>query len=288
MDDLNKIEKEQPPVPGRYQALRDRLYRIIFLADTPEGKLYDVVLILTVMLSVLAVMLDSVDAVHRRFGSFLYAVEWGFTLLFTIDYLVRLYCVGRTLRYVFSFYGVVDLLGVIPTYLGYAFPLSLGSGRYLIAIRFLRVLRVFRVLKLASYVDEARLLGQAIRASRKRITVFLLTVLTLVVILGSLMYVVEGGTNGFTSIPRSIYWAIVTLTTVGYGDISPQTGLGQALAAFVMITGYSIIIVLTGIVTLEMASATRTDGAQRACPHCGREGHEEDARYCKYCGGKLA
>ncbi len=287
MNDVNETDRSQSPAPSRHQARRDRLYRIIFLADTPEGKLYDVILILTVTLSVLGVMLDSVADIQRSIGGFLYGVEWAFTVLFTVDYLVRLYCVGRTLRYAFSFYGLVDLLGVIPTYLGYAFP----GGRYLIAIRFLRVLRVFRVLKLAAYVDEARLLGQAIRASRKRITVFLLTVVTLVVILGSLMYVIEGsgsGPTGFTSIPRSIYWAIVTLTTVGYGDISPRTDLGQALAALIMITGYSIIIVLTGIVTLEMASTARGEREQRACPRCSRRGHEEDARHCKYCGEKLA
>ena len=308
MDDSNQSGSERTPIPDPSKARRDRLYKIVFLADTRAGKLYDLVLILTVMLSVFGVMLDSVDAVQRRCGFILFAVEWGFTVLFTVDYLVRLYCVGRTFRYAFSFYGMVDLLGVIPTYLGYAFP----GGRYLVSIRFLRVLRVFRVLKLAAYVDEARLLGQALRASRKRITVFLLTVVTLVIILGSLMYVIESeGSYGnglssasrsiesvesaekeeirFTSIPRSIYWAIVTLTTVGYGDISPRTPLGQALAAIVMIIGYSTIIVLTGIVTLEMADTARGKESResRACPRCAEEGHAEDALYCKRCGEKL-
>lgn len=244
---------------------REKLQRIIFEADTPAGRRYDTLLIMTVVISVLCVLLDSVTSINVRHGHGLYVVEWIFTILFTIDYVTRLACVKRPLRYALSFFGIVDLLGVIPTYLGLIFP----EGRYLVTIRFLRVLRVFRVFKLVAYLEEARAMGAALRASAKKITVFLVGVLTMVVVLGSLMYVIEGAQpeTGFTSIPRSIYWAIVTLTTVGYGDISPGTPAGQALAAVIMILGYSIIVVPTGIVTVEMAGRSNRGGP---CPHCGK------------------
>jgi voltage-gated potassium channel len=203
--------------------------------------------------------------------------------MFTVEYLLRLACVGRPLKYAFSFYGIVDLLAIVPTYLSLLLP----GSQYLLVIRILRILRIFRILKLVAYLSEARLLMRALRASSRKITVFLFTVLTLVVIFGSLMYVIEGEANGFTSIPRSIYWAIVTLTTVGYGDISPQTGMGQTLASMVMILGYSIIAVPTGIVTVEMSQAFRQKVSTQACPECSAEGHDADARYCKYCGAAL-
>lgn len=269
---------------------RQRLYIVIYESDTPVGKAFDVVLILTIIASVMAVMLESVSAIRARFGGLLYAAEWVFTMLFTIEYILRLVSVGRPLRYALSFFGIVDLLAVIPTYISVVFP----GAQFLLVIRLLRILRVFRVLKLVHYLSEADILMEALHASRRKITIFLVAVITLVVILGSLMYLVEGAQNGFTSIPRSIYWAIVTLTTVGYGDISPQTDLGQALAAVIMIIGYGIIAVPTGIVTAEIARASRgappsvRDGTRALiCPRCYAAGHDDDAAFCKKCGAQL-
>jgi len=260
------------------------MHTIIFEADTPAGKFFDVALIVAILLSVLVVMLDSVGSIHARHGELLYAFEWLFTILFTIEYVLRLLCVGRPLSYAGSFFGVVDLLAVIPTYVSVLLP----GSRYLLVIRLLRVLRVFRVLKFVQFVTEASQLRQAMIASRRKIFVFLFAVLTVIVILGSLMYMIEGPTNGFTSIPKSVYWAIVTLTTVGYGDLSPQTNLGQALAAVIMILGYSIIAVPTGIVSVEMAQVAAAGPlTTQSCPHCAREGHAHDALYCKYCGSAL-
>jgi voltage-gated potassium channel len=262
---------------------RKRLHEIIFEAETPAGKRYDIALILCITASVIVVMLDSVASIRDSHGSLLYGIEWFFTILFTIEYATRLICVGSQLKYATSFFGIVDLLGVIPTYLSLLIP----GSHYLSAIRFLRVLRTFRVLKLSSYQDESQILWQALKASHRRITVFLFAVLTVVVVVGSLMYVVEGADNGFTSIPRSIYWAIVTLTTVGYGDVSPGTPLGQALAAIVMILGYSIIVIPTGIVSVAVADESRKRRNTQTCPECSAEGHDEDAVHCKYCGARL-
>ncbi len=268
----------------KVSVLRIRLHEIIFEADTRLGKLFDLLLILSIFISVLVVMLDSVASLHAAYGTLFYALEWFFTILFTIEYILRLVSVGRPWMYAKSFFGIVDLLAVLPTYLSLLFP----GSQYLIVIRLLRVLRIFRVLKLVQYIDESRLLLKALRASRRKITVFLFTVLTLVIIFGSLMYVIEGEPNGFTNIPRSIYWAIVTLTTVGYGDISPQTGLGQAFSAVIMILGYGIIAVPTGIVTVEMSNiASKKTVSTQACPQCSMEGHDDDAEYCKFCGSKL-
>ena len=263
--------------------VRARLHEIIFEADTPAGKLFDVLLILSIVISVVLVMLDSVGSIQQKYGSLLYLGEWVFTILFTVEYLLRLYSVGRPLSYATSFFGIVDLLAILPTFLSLIFP----GAQYFLVIRILRVLRVFRVLKLVQYVSEARVLMQAMRASRRKITVFLFFVMTLVVIFGSLMYIIEDPESGFTSIPRSVYWAIVTLTTVGYGDISPRTGLGQTLAAFIMILGYSIIAVPTGIVTAELTQSYRQSISTQACPQCSAEGHDPDAEYCKYCGAVL-
>jgi len=259
------------------------LHEVIFEADTAAGRTFDVLLLWCIVLSVVAVLLESVAAVHERYAWFLRAAEWAFTILFTVEYVMRLVCVGRPLRYASSFFGVVDLLAIVPTYLSVLLP----GAQTLLVIRALRLLRVFRVLKLVRFVEEARVLGQALRASRHKITIFLGTVATLVLIVGTLMYLIEGEANGFDSIPRSIYWAIVTLTTVGYGDIAPTTVLGQMLASVVMILGYSIIAVPTGIVTVELSKATRGQVSTQACPQCSAEGHDADAKHCKYCGARL-
>ena len=262
---------------------RFQLHEIIFEADTPVGKLFDVLLIWTIVISVLAVMLDSVTTIRNQYGSMLYLLEWFFTIMFTIEYLLRLFCVGRPLKYAISFFGIVDLVAIVPTYLSLILP----GSQYLLVIRVIRVLRVFRVLKLAHYLSEATIILRALKASQRKISVFLFTVLVLVVIFGSLMYLIEGEENGFTSIPRSVYWAIVTLTTVGYGDISPQTPFGQALAAIIMIMGYGIIAVPTGIVTVEMSNLAKKEIITQACLECSAEGHDADAKYCKFCGAHL-
>ncbi|AKB18271.1 MULTISPECIES: ion transporter [unclassified Methanosarcina] len=261
---------------------RNTLYTIIFEADTPAGKRFDEILILSILLSIIVVMLDSVSSISALHGDLFYSLEWVFTILFTVEYFLRLGCVGRPSRYATSFFGIIDLLAILPTYLSLILP----GSQYLLVIRSLRLLRVFRVLKLAQYIGEADLLIRALRASRRKITLFLFTVLTLVVILGSLMYVIEGAESGFTSIPRSIYWAIITLTTVGYGDIVPETNLGQALASVIMIIGYSIIAVPTGIVTSEISYASRNIKG-RVCQNCSFEGHDSDAKFCKRCGAEL-
>ncbi len=263
--------------------IRARIHEIIFEADTPAGKMFDIALLMAIVLSVAAVLLESVSGIRQRYGTALRAVEWFFTLLFTGEYLLRLACVGRPLRYARSFFGIVDLLAIAPTYLG----LFIAGAHSLIVIRALRLLRVFRVLKLAHFVGEARTLRLALRESTRKIIIFLGTVLTLVLIVGALMYLIEGEKHGFTSIPQSVYWAIVTMTTVGYGDIAPQTVIGKVLASGVMILGYGIIAVPTGIVTVELASAGKKRISTQACPQCGADGHDPDAVYCKYCTAKL-
>ncbi|MBM7333853.1 MAG: ion transporter [Alcanivorax sp.] len=268
---------------ARSASLRDRWRHIIFGTDTPAGRWFDQLLILAIIASVLAVTLDSVQSIHQRHGTLLYAAEWFFTLLFTLEYIVRLWVSDRPLRYARSFYGVVDLVSVIPTYLSLLLP----GANYLLTIRALRVLRVFRVLKLAQLMDEANQLGSTLVRTRRKIGVFMFAVVVVIIIFGSLMYVVEGPANGFTSIPRSIYWAIVTITTVGYGDISPQTPFGQAVASLAMITGYAIIAVPTGIVTAEMSRAHMAKRYERECPNCHRHDHDPDARFCKQCGTGL-
>ena len=275
-----RVAATEGPSTGR----RARLHEIIFEANTRAGRLFDLALIWLILLSVATVILESVRSVRLRYGDLLYALEWLFTLLFTAEYLLRLLSVRRPLRYASSFFGVVDLLAIIPTYLSIFVP----GSQYLLVIRILRLLRVFRLLKLTEYVEEADTLRRALRASSRKISVFISAVLLLVVIIGALMYVIEGEAHGFTSIPISIYWAIVTLTTVGYGDLSPRTPFGQILASIVMIIGYGIIAVPTGIVSVELAQAVRQQKTTRqSCPSCGAEGHDPDARYCKICGASL-
>jgi voltage-gated potassium channel len=259
---------------------RGKLNEVIFGTDSKAGRTFDLVLIIVIGLSVIAVMLESVKSIRVQHGTALYFAEWVFTILFTIDYVLRLVCAGRPLRYAFSFLGLVDLLATIPTYLSLLFP----GAQALAVIRLLRILRVFRVLKLAAYMEAGGVIVNALRASRHKIGVFIFTVLTTVTILGSLMYFIEGEQNGFTSIPKSIYWAIVTLTTVGYGDISPQTDLGQALASAIMLLGYGMIAVPTGIVTAELSIQR---AGKTSCLICGLDKHESDAVHCKKCGTLL-
>lgn len=271
-------EHQYPP-----QSLRQRLHEIIFEADTPAGRGFDNVLLACVVASVVVVMLESVAEVKAQYGQPLLALEWIFTGIFTVEYALRLYCVGQPLRYATSFFGVVDLLAVLP---GYLSPLLPGA-QSLLVIRVLRMLRVFRVFKLAEYLSESRELWDALRRSRRKIFVFLFTVTMIVVIVGATMYLVEGPEHGFTNIPISVYWAVVTLTTVGYGDISPQTPLGRSLAMLVMLMGYGIIAVPTGIVTVEMSRRTHAPVSTQACPGCGAEGHDHDALFCRLCGARL-
>jgi voltage-gated potassium channel len=262
---------------------RDKLYEIIFEAETPEGKAFDVTLLWAIVFSVLAVMLESVAHIQARYGNILKTVEWGFTVIFTIEYLARIIAVRYPARYLFSFLGIIDLIALLPSYLSLFF---IGS-QYFLVIRTVRLLRIFRIFKLTRFLGEADTLSRALQASRHKIIVFLGVVLSIVIISGTLMYIVEGPENGFTSIPISIYWAIVTLTTVGYGDISPQTTLGQTLASFIMIMGYGIIAVPTGIATSELTRAHARKASTNTCPTCLLQDHEADAIYCKRCGGKL-
>ena len=263
---------------------KDTVRVVVFEAGTPAGKAFDVALIVFILLSVGAIMLDSVQSIHDRYGNWLYAIEWFFTIVFTVEYAVRLWCIQNTWLYARSFYGIIDLLCIIPTYLS----IWLVGAQYLLVVRVLRVLRVFRVLRMVRYVGEAELITRALVASRRKITVFLASVFALVVVFGSLMYLVEGGSNSqFASIPHSIYWAVTTMTTVGYGDITPATPLGKTLASVIMIMGYGIIAVPTGIVTMELNEANRRAANTRTCPGCSAEGHSREATYCWRCGDHL-
>jgi voltage-gated potassium channel len=262
---------------------RRRLHEIIFEAETRAGRAFDIVLLWAILLSVAVVMVESVPRYRDEYGDALNALEWLFTALFTIEYVLRLVSVRYPLRYATSFFGVVDLCAVLPGYLSLVLP----GSQYLLVVRVLRVVRVFRIFKLAEHLYEADVLLIALKGSRRKIMVFLTSVLAVIVIIGSLMYVIEGEENGFTSIPTSIYWAIVTLTTVGYGDLSPKTPLGMVLASAVMILGFGIIAIPTGIVTSEISRATRRPATTESCPACGLQGHDLDAVYCKYCAAPL-
>jgi len=264
-------------------AWRQKLHEIIYEADTRAGKAFDIALVIAILTSILVIMLESVRGFEIVWHYELKILEWVFTAFFTIEYLLRLLVVQKPLKYALSFYGLVDLIAILPTWISLLLP----GANYLMSVRVLRLLRIFRVLKLANYLSQAEILKQALVQSRRKITVFLMTVFTIVIIVGSLIYVIEGETNGFTSIPQSIYWAIVTLTTVGYGDISPKTPLGQTLASLVMIMGYAIIAVPTGIVTAELTQMKIKEVSTQACPSCSAEGHDVDAKHCKYCGARL-
>ena len=282
------MTRENIPSDGLNQAaegaLRGRVFSIIFQSGTASGKLFDVLLIAAILMSVTAVMLESIAGVRAQIGGVLKSVEWAFTVLFTVEYLLRLWCVRRPRVYATSFYGIVDLLAVLPTYLALFVT---GSG-YLLVIRILRILRLFRVLKLARYVTAADTLVEAMVQSWRKIIVFLYVIVTIVVLFGSLMFLVEGPENGFTSIPRGVYWGVVTLTTVGFGDITPQTPVGQAIASIVMIMGYGIIAVPTGIYAAELRDVMTRRRTTISCPECSRSGHDQDAVFCKFCGASLA
>lgn len=265
------------------RSVRRRLHEIIFEADTPAGRRFDTALLITILASIAVVLLDSIESVHERHQRLLLTLEWIFTALFTVEYLLRLYSVERPLRYATSFFGIVDLLAVIPSYLSLVMP----GAQSLLVIRALRMLRIFRVFKLSAYIEESRDLWGALTRSRRKILVFLYVVSAIVLIMGSAMYLIEGPENGFINIPTSMYWAVVTLTTVGYGDISPQTPLGQMLATLLMLMGYGIIAVPTGIVTAELTRPLRGPISTQACPFCSAEGHDHDAVYCRKCGAPL-
>lgn len=271
--------QQQPP-----KDWRTRLHEIIYESNTAAGKAFDVALLLFIAASIAVVMLDSVQSLHAKHGRLFFVLEWAFTLLFTVEYLLRLVCIKRPFQYVRSWLGIIDLLAIIPSYLSIFY----AGAQSLLVFRALRLLRIFRIFKLTHFLTEMQFLKAAIRSSLKKISIFMLLVLALVIILGSVMYLIEGPGNGFASIPDSIYWAVVTITTVGYGDISPVTPLGKFVASVIMFIGYGIIAVPTGIVTNEMVNAVRTKREQHeTCPACGLEGHDSDARFCKRCGEKL-
>lgn len=276
---MKKVIEEEIPK----SAWRKKLHEIVFEADTTAGKIFDIVIICLILLSILIVVLESVKDFRDDYGLLFWRFEWILTILFTVEYILRIIAVKRPLRYILSFYGLIDLLAILPTYISLFIP----GTQYLMTIRILRLLRIFRILKLSEYISEANIISNALIASRKKITVFFVAVLTLVTVIGSLIYVIEGEEHGFTDIPTSIYWAIVTLTTVGYGDLSPRTHLGKAFASLVMIMGYAIIAVPTGIVTAEITRGSMRNFSTQVCPECHSQEHDLDAIFCKYCGEKL-
>lgn len=280
-----KTKKDKAGIKKNKAGVKSSIRDIIFRHDTPKGKAFDIALLVLIIMSILVVMLESVHSLNDRFHEVFLVIEWILTILFTIEYILRIYTVEKKLAYITSFYGIVDLMSIVPTYLTlFALPIQ-----YLSTVRILRLLRVFRIFKLTQFLGESKILVSALKASRPKITVFITTVVICSVIIGSVMYMVEGEENGFTSIPKSIYWAIVTLTTVGYGDIAPQTSLGQGLAALLMIMGYGIIAVPTGIVTTELANASRDaeDDDTIECPVCDTSELDADSKFCKHCGTGL-
>ncbi len=274
-----RTSSDSPPEGG----VRARIHEIVYGVDTPAGKAFDILLLLAILLSVAAVMLESVPAIEQQYGAALRIAEWAFTVLFTVEYAVRLWTIAHVRSYAFSFFGIVDLIAILPAYLSVLAP----GSQSLSVIRALRLLRVFRVLKLVRHMREAYGLMAALKAARPKIVVFLGGVMTAAVVFGAVMYLIEGDEAGFTSIPTSIYWAVVTMTTVGYGDIAPRTALGQFLALALMILGYAIIAVPTGIVSAELTRAGRPSRSARVCPACAQTKHDPDASFCKSCGAGL-
>lgn len=266
------------------QKWRQNIHDVIFEADTRSGKLFDVLLLVFILGSLIVVMLDSVIEIHNKYLETLYVLEWFFTIIFSIEYILRIISVKNPMKYIFSFYGIIDFISTIPSYLSLFIP---GTRGVFQVFRVLRFLRLFKVFKLGRFTQEGKMLGQSLKESREKIIVFLVAVLCVAMIIGSAMYIIEGKENGFESIPKSIYWAIVTLTTVGFGDISPHTPLGQFLASIVMIMGYGIIAVPTGMVTAGVIKKSMTDTNTKHCTNCSKEGHSDDAKHCKFCGEKL-
>ncbi|HET7897567.1 MAG TPA: ion transporter [Flavisolibacter sp.] len=263
---------------------RVRIYETIYESNTVAGKTFDIALLIFILGSIAVVMLDSIASYHKKYGQIFFVLEWIFTGLFTIEYILRLISIRKPVRYIFSSLGIIDLLAIVPSYLSILFA---GAQSFLV-LRALRLLRIFRIFKLTHFLTEMEFLKTAISTSMKKIAIFMLVVFSLVIILGSIMYLVENGRNGFNSIPDSVYWAIVTITTVGYGDISPGTPMGKFIASIMMFIGYGIIAVPTGIVTTDLTMAVRRkQKGSEACPGCGKEGHDRDAKFCKYCGTKL-
>lgn len=260
-----------------------RLHEIIYENNTAAGKAFDIALLFLIFSSILIVMLDSVQEFHNRFGHTFYILEWSVTIFFTIEYVLRLICIKNPFKYIFSFLGAIDLIAIIPSYLSVFYV----GAQSLLVFRALRLLRVFRIFKLTHFLSEMKFLGTAIKGSLTKISIFMMIVLTLVIILGSIMYLIEKRENGFTSIPESIYWAIVTITTVGYGDISPMTPAGKFVASVIMLLGYGIIAVPTGIITNELFVTKNNEKKNKVCKSCGKSGHDEDAKHCKYCGAIL-
>lgn len=269
---------------------KNKLHEVIYEADTPAGKLFDIALFILIIISVILVMLESIKEVDQNYHGTLLVMEWCVTIFFSLEYIARVISIKKPWKYILSFYGIIDFVSTIPLYLSYI----LAGSQVLLAVRAFRLLRIFRILKLVKFMGEASQLQKALKASKTKIAVFIYVVLILSVILGTLMYIIEGDEAGFTSIPRSIYWTIVTLTTVGYGDIAPQTNLGQFFATIIMILGYGIIAVPTGIVTVEFSkqSKGRDDDNYvhvntQSCPNCSLEGHRDDATHCYNCGHTL-
>jgi len=281
-----KSVAEAPPEANKAADWRFRWHEIIFEADTPKGKAFDIGLLVTIVASILIVMLQSVSTINQEYGNILNIADWVITIGFSIEYALRIACVRRPWRYIFSFWGIVDLLSVLPSYVALVIP----GSHYLSVVRVLRLIRIFRIFKLNSYIQESRVLLEALKAARPKIVVFLLVVMSLILVMGTTVYVIENfadDSSEFTSIPKAIYWAIVTITTVGYGDIAPQTVLGQTIAAIAMILGYAIIIVPSGIFSVEIIAASKAQTNTQVCLTCSKEGHDDDALYCKYCGSKL-
>ena len=278
-------EKLRDTFLTRSEARKKKIYEIIFESNTPAGKAFDIGLIILVLLSIVVVVLESVDSFHAKLDIYLQVFESIFTVVFTAEYLLRLYCSPNPKKYAFSFFGIIDLLATIPLYLGWFFD----PVRYLLIVRAFRLIRIFRVFRLFSFLEEGNMLLYSLKQSSRKIFVFFLFVLILVISIGTLMYMLEGGIegSGFDNIPNSIYWAIVTLTTVGYGDITPETPLGRFLSAVVMLLGYTIIAVPTGIVSASLMTEQKKQQAQ-TCPHCGASGHAVEAHYCRMCGGCLS
>lgn len=264
-------------------SLKTKIHNIIFEADTPEGKIFDLALIAIICLSIVVVILESIPYFQQHAKGVFLVIEWSLTALFLIEYLLRIYCVQKPLKYIFSFFGIIDLIACLPTLLSFLIP----GAQSLLVIRALRLLRIFRILKLGTYFSEGMILADALRASKAKITVFIFSIVIVVIIAGATMHLIEGHEYGFTSIPISMYWAVVTLTTVGYGDLAPQTDLGRFVASMLMILGYAIIAIPTGIITSEIAKANFQQATNTACPGCGSQGHILDAKFCRHCGVRL-